>query len=207
MLNFTTYTTTHPNISFSANPNKLKIRKQDLEILSKTKTTKEIAEIYHTQTQWIYELYKRFEIKPPQKQLREKVESIIIELLRKKPSLSYICEKTGASGDLIRKVLKEKNIKLNEYRKQILNSMLSSNYPDEKIAEKLDLNKDYVKKLRYKIKTSIKHINKIKKKNFAIKAYKQGVPTKEIAQQLNVNVTTVRRYIKEYKDSLKPVNS
>ena len=107
MLNFTTYTTTSQNISFSANPNKLKIRKKDLETLSQTKTVKEIAEIYHTQTQWLYVLYKRFELQPPQKQLHEKVESIIIELLRKKPSLSYICEKTGASADLVRKILKE----------------------------------------------------------------------------------------------------
>lgn len=203
MLNFTTYTTTSQNISFSANPNKLKIRKKDLETLSQTKTVKEIAEIYHTQTQWLYVLYKRFELQPPQKQLREKVESIIIELLRKKPSLSYICEKTGASADLVRKILKEKNIKLNEYRKQLLQKLLSSNCPDEKIAEKLDLKQKYVQSMRYKLKVSIKHINKKKKKDFAIKAYKQGVSTKEIAQQLNVNVTTVTRYIKEYKDSLK----
>ena len=31
-----------------------------------------------------------------------------------------ICQKTGASADLVRKILKEKNIKLNEYRKQLL---------------------------------------------------------------------------------------
>lgn len=206
MLKFSTHTNKYNNISFSANPNKLKIRKKDLETLSQTKTAKEIAEIYHTQTQWLYVLYKRFGIKPPQKQLREKVEELIIGLLREKPCLSYICQKTGASADLVRKILKEKNIKLNDYRKQLLQKLLSSNCPDEKIAEKLDLKQEYVQSMRYKLKVSIKHINKKKKKDFAIKAHKQGIPTKEIAEQLNVNVTTVTRYIKEYKDSLKISN-
>ena len=115
MLKFYTHTTNKNNISFSANPNKLKIRKRDLEnLLSLSKTTKEIANICNTHTQWIYELYKRFEIKAPQKQLKKNVEERIFELLREKPTMSFICEKTGASADLIRKVLKEKNIKLSE---------------------------------------------------------------------------------------------
>lgn len=204
MLNITNNTFNNYNLSFSAIQRPKGIKKSEVEkLLSEHKSTKEIAKIHNTFTQTIYTMYKIFDITAPQKQMREKLETQVLKLISEKPCVSYICEKTGASVDLVRRVLKEKNINLKEYRKQVLYQMLKNNCTDEQIAEKLDLNPNYIKTIRYNKKISTKHIKKQRKKEYAIKAYKQGTPTKEIAEQLNVYVTTVRRYIKEYKDSLK----
>lgn len=192
------------NISFTGPQRHNGIKKSEVEkLLSEHKSTKEIAQIYNTFTQTMYTMYKIFDITAPQKQIREKVETQVLKLLEEKPCLSYICEKTGASEHTVRNVLKEKNIKLSEYRKQVIYQMLKDNFSDEQIAEKLDLTPHYIKTIRYQSKVGTKHKNKQRKKAYAINAYNQGLSTKEIAQQLNADVTSIRRYIKEYKNSLK----
>lgn len=197
-----TYNTNRYFVSFCANHRQTKITKEALSamLFDEHKSVKEIAEIYQTQNQWIYELIKRFGLQPPRTIINNNLEQNIPAHIDEGKKLSILSELAKKSKSSVEKWIKNNYGKTSQQiRKDKLIEMINSDLTDEQIAKRLNLSVIYVQQMRYKINPSKRNPNKQARMKIVTEELSKGMSIAEIEKKHGISKWTISRYKQQLK--------
>ena len=171
------------------------------------KHVKDIAALYDTSTQTIYNILAKFGIKSPKElaefELGKKIRNLLNNTDNPPRSIAEIAEKIGVSTFIISRWFKENNIvspRLQRRERYLF--LLKSSLPDNEIAEKLGIKIISLHTLRRKSGIKAWRVRKEDKVIPVINELKKGVSKEEVAKKFNISKDTIYRYINWYKNNM-----
>ena len=186
---------------------KVSLEKIRFLIEEEHKHVKDIAALYDTSTQTIYNILAKFGIKSPKELAESELGRQIRELLNSSDnpprSMAEIARKIGVSTFIISRWFKENNIvspRLQRRERYLF--LLKSSLPDNEIAEKLGIKIISLHTLRRKSGIKAWRVRKEDKVIPVINELRKGVSKEEVAKKFNISKDTIYRYINWYKNNM-----
>lgn len=193
------------NIAFNGtkiNEPKISITKIKTYIEKENRSVKEIASLYNTTTQTIYNVLNKFGIYVPKEIKKIKQDRLIRDLLNSSDgqevrSFAEIAKKTGISTFIVKRWFAENKVEFPRVKRQKnYIALLKSNLSDKEIAEKLGIDILAVYSLRRRFGIKAWRVRKEDKIELVINELKNGLSIKEVAEKLKISKDTIYRYLR-----------